>query len=806
MRMKRFIGTMLLLLLFTIGSIVVMAIGEEEEDGDETETAEAGTAIIVNDDEDGPVLLTGDVTYTNPLFTNGVAQPLIILEDQTGFVDRNEYYIIPEASQVLGQITSDFYESPFSYSLSLPKVPNGAYRDVDHDGEDEIGVMTFAVAYWTNVFGDPLLEERDLYGGGWSTAYASTRISEDVDTRMEVVGGKFVIYAPDDQQSYPSGFGEDGLLFTDDDPIVDIPQGYSVVDMDKSPFEFNRASEQTIDLIEPEGSAVHDFSELGYSDAFDEMVELFRKEYAFTEYYELDWDALHDEYSPRFVEAETNGDPQMYALAMRDFLWEIPDGHVGMPLTLLNDQFNEETAGGLGISLAELDDGRFIVDYLLEGSPAQLAGMQLGAEIIDWNGESLEEAMADVFVWAHQALSTEHTYRLQQLRYVTRFPLGTMVDVTFLNPDSEEEQTATLEAINERASFSQSSFFASITGLELPVEFEILPSGYGYVAIYSFNDNEFLTIQLWERMLRTFIDAGVPGLIIDMRYNGGGSGFLADQMAAYFFQNEEILGYSATYNKQIDEFYFDPRSIDQFILPPEELRYDGEVAVIVSPGCFSACEFFSYDMTIADRAAVVGHYPTGGLGGGVADFYMPEGMTIRFTVSRQVDPDYEIHIEAKGVAPTVVVPVTMESELSTDDVLVRAAEDYLTEEILGELIDGGELVLGLGSTEVQANGVVGPDQRVRYRVVLPENRIVSIYLRGINDEVDTLLRVYDSTGNQLLGESDDVDEDNLSSAIEDLEIGEQSIELVLEVSVLNSDVSEAFNLKIEEVIDRSQDS
>ena len=42
----------------------------------------------------------------------------------------------------------------------------------------------------------------------------------------------------------------------------------------------------------------------------------------------------------------------------------------------------------------------------------------------------------------------------------------------------------------------------------------------------------------------------------------------------------------------------------RFYLPAEELRYDGEVAVLVGPNCNSACEFFSYDMTLEDRAAI----------------------------------------------------------------------------------------------------------------------------------------------------------------------------------------------------------
>ena len=653
MHRKRLWGSLIWLALGMLMALPILAIGEKEEDDAPATIGELTHSAQIVNDEGGPLIITGQLAYTNALFTNGVDDPLIILEDQAGFIDRDEYYILPLESQVLGQYTTDYYNSPVSYILFLPQAPRGALRDVDNDGEKDIGVMVFSVANWTNKFGDRFLEERDLYGGGWSTAYASTRASADPDTRLEIIGGKFIIYAPEAGQGFPAGFGEDGLLFTEDDPIVTVPQGYSVVNMDESPFVFDRSARPVIDLIEPDNAAINDFSDLSYSDAFEAMVGLFRTEYAYTELYDLNWDALEETYSPRFAEAEEAEDSAAYGLAMRDFLWEIPDGHVSMPLDLVIDLFREETNGGLGISLTELDDGRIVVSYLLEGSPAANAGLQVGSEILAWDGGSIEEALEREFVWAHQSLSTAHTLRLQQLRYITRFPLGTEVEVSFRNPDSEEAQTVTMTVIAERGSFNQSSFFAGTTGHEYPVEFEILPSGYGYVAIYSFNDFERLTVNLWERAIRTFIEEDVAGVIIDMRNNSGGSGFLADQLGAYFYQEEHILGYSARYNETRDEFYLDPRSEDRYILPPEELRYDGELAVIIAPGCFSACEFFSYNLTIDDRAAIVGHYPTGGLGGAVDDFLMPEDLTIRFTVSRSVDADQEIHIEAQGVAPTV---------------------------------------------------------------------------------------------------------------------------------------------------------
>ena len=801
MRTKRLLTLIVSILYIMVAFQAVTAIGEKDaDDGSAFATiAEPAAVAQVVNDEGGPVIITGNLTYTNAFFTSGVDEPLIILEDQTGFVDRNEYYILPLESQVLGQFTSDFYTSPVSYRVSLPQVPGGGLRDVDNDIDDDVGVMTFAIAHWTNKFGDRFLEERDLYGGGWSTSYASTRVSTDVDTRLEIIGGKIIIYAPESGQGFPAAFGADGLLFTADDPIVIIPQGYSVVDLDTAPFVFDRAARQVIDLYEPEEAAINDFSQLGYAEAFDAMVGLFRKEYAYSELYELDWDELYDTYSPRFAEADEDEDSEAYALALRDFLWEIPDGHVSMPLDPLIHLFREETDGGLGIALAELDDGRIVVDFILDGSPAAQAAMEIGTEILSWDGGTVEEAMEREFIWAHQALSTDHARRLQQLRYITRFPLGTEVDVTFRNPESEEEETAPMAVISERASFSHSSFFAGIDGWELPVEFEILPSGYGYVAIYSFSDNERLTVQLWERMIQTFIEQDVPGVIIDMRKNGGGSGFLADQLGAYFFQEEHVLGYSSAYNESTGDFYLDPRSEDRFILPPEDLRYDGEIAVIIAPGCFSACEFFSYNLTIADRASIVGHYPTGGLGGAVDDFLMPEDITIRFTITRAVDADKIIHIEAQGVPPTVPVPVTFESLFEEGDILLRAAEDHLTNVILGDLIDGGELSLGVGSTDIQANGIVGPDQRVRFRVTLPADRIVSAYLSGADDTVDTVLGIYNESGGNLLGENDDADDDTRSSALTDLEVGAQSAVFTFEVRVKNTNEVQQFNLRIVEV-------
>jgi hypothetical protein len=87
-------------------------------------------------------------------------------------------------------------------------------------------------------------------------------------------------------------------------------------------------------------------------------------------------------------------------------------------------------------------------------------------------------------------------------------------------------------------------------------------------------------------------------------------------------------------------------------------------------------------MTINDRAMIVGQYPTEGAGGSVEPFLMPEGVSAQMTFGRAVDAQGNIHLEGKGVIPTVKVPVTVDTlqqQANGVDVVLAAAEKALDE-------------------------------------------------------------------------------------------------------------------------------
>jgi C-terminal processing protease CtpA/Prc len=696
-------------------------------------------APIIND-EGGTVIIKGLLTYTNPFFTSGVAMPVIILEDQAGFVDRNRYFIMSPQSQTLAQITSDFYTSPVSYSLALPIEPQGEYRDVHFNDIPERGVQVFAVAYWENIWGDPFLEERDLGGGGWSTAYATTRVSPNPRDEAEIIGGAFVVYAPDDQQAFPSDFGPDGKLFTPDDPMVRLPQGYTVVILDTSPFTFDRSREANLNLLEPQGAELVDFSGLSYTNAFDAMVDMMRREYSFTEYKGINWDALYQEFYPRFQQAERDRDRTAYLFALRDFLWRIPDGHVGGVVRSLITYYWQETEGGLGIAIRETDDGRVLVNFIAPNSPASNAGIQLGAEILSINGVPIGQSISNVVPWTGP-FSTTHNRRLEQLRYVVRFPIGQRVSLEYRNPNMTQSTTVTLTTTFEQESLTF-SYYDTIGieqpsgGLNLPVEYRQLESGYVYVKIYGFLDDNHLSIQLWERMMRYLNEEAVPGVIVDMRDNGGGWGWLANAMASYFFTETYPLGRSAYYNEELGEFYSNPQGETRLLLPPQELRYSGPVAVLIGPGCASACETFSWAMSMKNRAVIVGQYPTMGLGGGVNDFIMPENQRIRFTVTRGLGPNGQINIEGRGVRPTIRVPVNEETLFTDEDVILNTAIDWLSSASHLNERQMGDILMN-----EKIEGTLQVGTRLYYNFRPPQDAYYTIQVYNPDGLLDTVLSI-----------------------------------------------------------------
>jgi len=640
-----------------------MAEPEPPEDASEEEE------ILVPGEE--PYEIVGSFEYSNSIITDYYVEHAVALVDMHAFVIRDKEYELPVEAQTLGYLDMDMESMTAEYFLQLPVKPAGMFNDVDHDGKEETGVQVFVVAYWPNLYGDPYSVGDDA-SRGWPAYLAS--IIADTENQDEVIGGKLVIWSPDNAQDFPSGFGEDGLLFTEDDPVTAVPAGYTIVDLDQEPFAFTKEGQPELTLYEPQDIAVKDFSEMSYTEAFNAMFEIVSVEYAFNgfEGKQPDWEALYDEIYPRVEQAEANQDVGALVFALRDFTWAFKDGHVGLGggAQYLTEEFTRDTEGGYGFAIRELDDGRVIVFFVLEGGPADQAGIQLGAEITEFNGKPIGEAIAETLTWTLPT-SSDFDLRYQQSRYLLVAPLGSQAEVTFTNPGGQS-RTVTLDTVAERESFSRTSVYYGVdTEFMLPVEFEILTeenARIGYIRMNSNYDDLNLLIRLFERALATFESSEVEGIIIDMRVNSGG----ANLGLAWLLTDKEIpMGQLEYYSEATGQF--EPEGLPEKVIPNEnQYRFD-KMVTLVGSTCYSACELESYGFSQVPGMIVVGTTPTAGVEAEVArgQFVMPEDLFLQIPTGRFTLPDGSIFLEGQGVPPTLRVPVNEETVFAEGDIVLE---------------------------------------------------------------------------------------------------------------------------------------
>jgi len=675
--MKRNLLLMIAIALALLAAVVFFFRKPVEKAGPAAVPTGIPTAMSIANDlpvEAGPALITGEFSYSNDFVVETYfVEHAVALTDMTGFILRDKEWELPEESQVLGMVKVDRENNHATYRLQLPVSPEAESNDVDQDGSADPGVQILAIGYSPNLSGDPFSAGDDK-SFGWPSYLAS--VKTDSENNDEITGGKLLLWAPDASQQFPTGFGADSLLFTSDDPVGQLAAGYTVVDLDQSPFAFSRSAEQTMTLYEPTDVAIKDYSSLSYSKAFEEMFTVLRREYAFNgvEGKQPDWDVLHEELAPLAAQAEKDRDAAAFYEVLHKFTLAFNDGHVGLDGGEIAQQiFTRQTSGGFGFAIRELDGGKVVVIFVLEDGPAAAAGMETGAEIKRFNDQPIGTAIGAV-VPLSAPHSSEFALRYQQARYLLAAEPGMEASIVFANP-GKADQAATLTAVAERSSLQYTSLYRNYDPNALPVESTILSSGVGYVRLNSNYDDLNLIVRLFERALQTFEANQLPGVIFDLRKNSGGSPL---ELAGFLTDKEIPLGQLSYFSEKTEKF--EPEGPRDKVRPKEnQYRFD-RMVLLVDQACYSACEIEAYGFSKVPGMIVIGQYPTGGVEAEVArgQFALPGGFSLQAPTGRFTLADGSLFLEGTGVVPAVRVPIDEQTVFSEEDVVLgKAVEEIL---------------------------------------------------------------------------------------------------------------------------------
>ena len=146
--------------------------------------------------------------------------------------------------------------------------------------------------------------------------------------------------------------------------------------------------------------------------------------------------------------------------------------------------------------------------------------------------------------------------------------------------------------------------------------------------------------------------AHADAIILDLRSNSGGSGFMVKLISSYFIEDYTKL-WSFEWNEE------GKQQIEQhWILPfvPGRTLFEKDLYILISQSTFSAAEGFSYNMKGLKRATLIGETTRGGGIAGELEI-INDNFIIFVPKYKSINPitnDY-IDIEGQGVKPHIEV-------------------------------------------------------------------------------------------------------------------------------------------------------
>lgn len=448
-----------------------------------------------------------------------------------------------------------------------------------------------------------------------------------------------------------------------------------------------------------------DFSALDRVAAFTALHERVSTDYSLGEWKGLDLDAIYQRALPAVQSAAKADDAKAYLLALRAYGAAFEDGHVrvaesteGTPLTTA--LASEQTGGSIGLGLLRLDDGRVVVAAVTPKGPAAKAGIVPGDVVIAWNGRPIDDAAASVDVAAlvdAPAVATEEYRELEQVRLLSRMPVGMAVEVTVKGRSAPirltaiDDQGAGLHLVDVAHPLTpaqEKSFLPQVRTLD---------NGVGYIQIGWLADLSNLA-GYPQSIADAFADAitefaGAPGLVVDLRANHGGTDQLGADLCGHFVDApqfyERTQFFDATHGAWVTVTLdiTTGQPVDATLTEPRDPRYRGPIAVLMNSRTVSSGEGLAQCIAGLPQGVGVGISGTrAAYGIANGEVPMPDGLVFHYPNGRSVDAAGTVQIDSRqgvgGVQPEFRVPVTVDTALALgrgEDVELQAALTVLEE-------------------------------------------------------------------------------------------------------------------------------
>lgn len=351
----------------------------------------------------------------------------------------------------------------------------------------------------------------------------------------------------------------------------------------------------------------------------EQVWRLVKKRFYAPDFNGADWDTAFVRYRDRAAQA-----PNQEALyeVINEMLAELNDGHTGAltPLEAWEDYMAERAF--VGINLERLD-GNWVVSELRPGSAAEESPIEPGWIALTRDGEPLPETSLDFDSQPGLSYAWE-----------------------FLDAD-DEKRMVTLEA-------------RTLPDWMPPQEWHS-PEGWVYLRFDEFE----VEYHKWLRE-RLKVHREAPGIVLDLRSNGGGAVSSLEYVINDFFPDR--VSYGAFVSRQGKR---DNEKSAWF----DGVGYEGPLVVLIGGGSASSAEILAHVFKHYERATLIGR-PTAGVVVASRFFPLRDGGELQLGLH-----DFETldgsRLEGNGVEPDVVVERTLDDVREGYDADLAAAVKWL---------------------------------------------------------------------------------------------------------------------------------
>jgi carboxyl-terminal processing protease len=408
---------------------------------------------------------------------------------------------------------------------------------------------------------------------------------------------------------------------------------------------------------------------------FDSAWSRVRNAHYDTAMHGIDWPRVREELRPKAERATTLGGLRA---VLAEMLGRLGESHYGIIREEADEGLDTASSasksdgqpGDVGVSLRLLGND-VVVSRVVPGGPADRAGVKPGW-IVDSVGSFTARRAAE---WTARLLTSAE--RRQTPVRVPRAAdaafdgaAGTTVRAAFRDGSGRR----VVVPITRRVTPGEAVYFPNLPTFLALLEYERRPldgaSGDACVGIIRFN--------IWMTALADDFDRAVDairgcrGIVIDLRGNPGGLGFMVSGIGGHFLDSTVSLGTMRTRAGEL-RFVVNPRRATSRGEPVRP--YAGSLAILVDPLTGSTSEVFAAGKQAIGRARVFGVTSAGQALPAMAT-RLPTGDVLLHVTADLVAPDGR-RVEGRGVVPDELTPLRRDDLLAGHDAALEAAVRWI---------------------------------------------------------------------------------------------------------------------------------